>query len=308
MIAGSRWFVSRLVGVPLTVVPLLLCTPLGAGASAQAVGSLTFDRSGYVRIGADSLYFESVGTGPVVVLIHDGLVHREVWDDQVRPFAESFTVVRYDRRGYGNSPSASETFSNIDDLDALFEHLGIDRAALVGMSSGGRLAIDFTLQHPEKVTSLVLVGAVVDGFPYTRHFFTRGGHMTSDLPVEQLVTYIITDDPYEMYAGNTTAKERVRKLLEGRTFEDHSKFTRPRPVPPAVQRLGEIGVPTLILVGEFDMPDVHAHAGAINLGIRSSTRDVVSNAGHLIPVEQPEVFNAKVLAFLEANVLQGDAR
>lgn len=61
-------------------------------------------------------------------------------------------------------------------------------------------------------------------------------------------------------------------------------------------------MPTLILVGELDIPDVHTHAGAINLGIRSSSRDVVSNAGHLIPIEQPEVFNAKVLTFLEANL------
>lgn len=180
-----------------------------------------------MRIGADSLSFESVGTGPAVVLIHDGLVHREVWDYQVRPFAEDFTVVRYDRRGYGSSPSASEPLSNIEDLSVLLEHLRIDRAALVDMSSGGRLAIDFTLRYPQKVTSLVLVGAVVDGFPYTQHFFTRGGHMPADLPREQLLAYYVSDDPYEMYVANAQAKERVRKLMEGRRVQDHSRFAPP---------------------------------------------------------------------------------
>jgi 3-oxoadipate enol-lactonase len=292
-----RW----LGGVLLALALYLPCSLFPIGASAQE-GAPTFDRSGYVRIGADSLFFESVGSGPVVVLIHDGLVHREVWDYQVRPFAEHFTVVRYDRRGYGNSPSASESFSNAEDLNSLFEHLGIDRATLVGMSSGGRLAIDFTLQHPEKVTSLVLVGAVVDGFPYTQHFFTRGGHMPTRVSREQLPTYYTSDDPYEMYVGNPQARERVKKLLKGRRVGGHGQFARPRPTPPAAQRLGEIHVPTLILVGEFDIPDVHAHAGAINLGIRSSTRDAVSKAGHLIPLEQPEAFNAKVLAFLDADL------
>jgi 3-oxoadipate enol-lactonase len=285
----------------LSCTALLLCSPIAAGVAAQTAGSLHFDRSGYLSIGADSLYFESVGTGPTVILIHDGMVHREVWDYQVPAFARMFTVVRYDRRGYGKSSLASEPFSNVEDLNALLEHLQIDSTALIGMSSGGRLAIDFTLQHPEKVTSLVLVGAVVDGFPYTQHFFGRGGHMPTDLSIEQRIAYMASDDPYEIYAGNAAAKERVRKLMAGGRVQGHASFARARPIPPAAERLGEIHVPTLILVGEFDIPDVHAHAGAINLGIRSSTRDVIPKAGHLIPVEQPEVFNAKVLEFLEAN-------
>jgi 3-oxoadipate enol-lactonase len=299
MVANSP---RRLVGGLFALAPFIRCSPFAAGAAAQEAGSLRFDRSGYLRIGADSLFFESVGTGPVVILIHDGLVHREVWDYQVRPFAESFTVVRYDRRAYGNSPFPSEAFSNAEDLNRLFEHLRIDRAALVGMSSGGSLAIDFTLQYPEKVTSLVLVGAVVAGFPCTQHLWNRGGHLPAamgSIAPEQLLVYMVSDDPYEIYPGNAAAKQRLSTLMEGRRVPEQSPFVRPGPAPPAAQRLGEIRVPTLILVGESDIPDVHAHAGAINLGIRSSTRDVIPKAGHLIPIEQPEVFSAKVLAFLK---------
>jgi len=305
MIMGLRRSATWPAGVIAVLALLLLSGSFTADASAQEAKPLTFDRSGYVKVGADSLYFECVGTGPVVVLIHDGLVHREVWDAQVRPLAETFTVVRYDRRAYGNSPSPSEPFSNVEDLNRLFEHLGIDRATLVGMSAGGGLAIDFTLRYPEKVTSLVLVGAVVAGFPYTQHFWSRGGHLPGaieSVPPEQFLAYVVSDDPYVIYSGNGAARQRLRMLMEGRRLPRQSPFVRPAPGPPAAERLSEIRIPTLILVGEFDIPDVHAHAGAINHGIRSSTRDVLSKAGHLIPFEQPAVFNAKVLAFLKANM------
>lgn len=68
---------------------------------------------------------------------------------------------------------------------------------------------------------------------------------------------------------------------------------------PAVLRLNEIKIPVLILVGEFDIPDVHAHAGAINAGIAHSKRDIIQESGHLIPIEQPYLFNNSVLKFLE---------
>lgn len=254
--------------------------------------------SGYVRIGADSLFYAAVGSGPVIVLIHDGMVHREVWDFQLQAFSQHFLVVRYDRRGYGKSSPPTELFSNVEDLRQLFEALGIDQAGLVAMSSGGRLALDFTLQHPGKVNSLVLVGAVVDGLPYTQHFFSRGGHLPPNLPTPQRRAYYATDDPYEIYSENVVARERVLELLRRSPIHDSHSFSSPRPDPPAAARLQEIQVPTLILVGEFDIPDVHAHSGALNLGIRQSARDIIPEAGHLIPIEQPNLFNERVLEFL----------
>jgi pimeloyl-ACP methyl ester carboxylesterase len=166
------------------------------------------------------------------------------------------------------------------------------------MSSGGGLAINFALTYPEKVKGLVLVGAVVSGFGYTSHMTTRGGHMN---PAEmsdpaKLIKYFIMDDPYEIYSGNIKAKEKVMTLLPlfGR---DNTIPTRP-PAKIAVKCLSEIKVPTLILVGEYDIPDVHAHAGAINAGIENSRREIIPKSGHLIPIEQPGLFNESVTGFL----------
>ena len=79
---------------------------------------------------------------------------------------------------------------------------------------------------------------------------------------------------------------------------DKYTFLKP-PDRPAAKFLSEIKVPALILVGEYDIPDVHSHAGVIEFGIPNAKREIIMNSGHLIPLEQPEVFNASVMKFLK---------
>ncbi len=254
--------------------------------------------TGYVLVDGGKLFYELAGSGKNIVLLHDGMVNREIWDEQFPFLAKTFRVVRYDRRGYGKSSDPETKYSHIADLNQLFIQLKVDKAIIFGMSSGGRLAIDFTLTYPQKVEGLVLVGAVVSGFGYTSHMATRGGHfdagkITDPVKVNE---YYIKDDPYEIYAENTLAKEKVLKLLPNLARENRIPTQPAAKV--AVRSLAEIKVPTLILVGEYDIPDVHAHAGVINAGIANSKRDIIPRSGHLIPIEQPALFNETVMNFL----------
>ena len=259
--------------------------------------SITSD-TGYVKVDGGKLFYEVAGKGENIVLLHDGMVNHRIWDEQFPVLAKNYRVVRYDRRGYGKSTDPQTKYSHIDDLNQVFLQLKVDKAVIFGMSSGGGLAINFALTYPEKVNGLVLVGAVVSGFGYTSHMDTRGGNFNrseySD-PVK-LRKYFVLDDPYEIYSGNIKAKEKVMALLPyfGR---DNTVPMKP-PVKVAVKFLSEIKVPTLILVGEFDIPDVHAHAGVINAGIENSRREIIPKSGHLIPVEQPGLFYESVLNFL----------
>ena len=254
--------------------------------------------TGYILVDGGKLFYESASKGTNIVLLHDGMVNNRIWDEQFPMLTKTYRVVRYDRRGYGKSSDPETKFSNINDLNQLFIQLKIDKAIIFGMSSGGRLAIDFTLTYPEKVTGLVLVGAVVSGFGYTSHMNTRGGHfdpqkMTDPAKVNE---YFIKDDPYEIYSENTAAKDKVMKLLPF-LARQNSVPTQPA-AKVAVRSLSEIKVPALILVGEYDIPDVHAHAGVINAGIANSKREIIPRSGHLIPIEQPALFNEAVIAFL----------
>lgn len=123
--------------------------------------------SAYVPLPEGRLWFDERGKGPVVVLIHGGNMDSRMWDDQMAPFARSFRTIRYDVRPYGRSSTPTRLSYAHEDLRALLDHLKIDRAHLVGLSLGGRIAIDFALAYPERVDRLVLAGPGLSGFQFS---------------------------------------------------------------------------------------------------------------------------------------------
>jgi len=259
----------------------------------------------FVDVEAGKLYYEECGTGPdAVILIHDGIAHSAVWDDVWPTFCKRFHTIRYDRRGYGRTPASTTWYTETEDLATLLRNRKVSHAILVGSSHGGELSIDFTLQYPALVRQLILVGAVVSGFPYTDHFLDRG--MSNSQPFEKndvaagLANW--AKDKYLLAPSHDAAKKRLLDLLTANPQDmTHSDFARP--TQPALDRLKEIRVPTLILAGDADIPDVHAHAGAIEAGIPGSKRVVITDAGHLMYLEKPEEFSRAVITFIDANGL-----
>ena len=250
------------------------------------------------------IYYERQGEGLAVIFLHDGLAHSDVWDAQLAPFSEEHTFIRYDRRGYGRSDSATGPFSNETDLLRLMDVNGVDRAVLVGSSSGGGIAVNFALLYPARVIALVLVGAVVDGLGFSEHFIQRNA-ANSGRDIDETIEKWI-DDPWIIAPQNTMAKARLRELLKGDVGDLGSQ--RCEAAPPhddsilenALGRLREIRVPTLIITGAADIPDVHAHAGALESGIQDAQRVVLSGVGHLSYLEDPDLFNRVVLSFLSS--------
>src|SRR5712691_428055 len=94
------------------------------------------------------LYFESVGSGEPLVLIHAAVADLRMWDEQVSAFAEKYRVIRYDAQGFGKSPAAVDPMPRAEDLHELLRTLGIGRAHLVGVSNGGSTALDFAILYP----------------------------------------------------------------------------------------------------------------------------------------------------------------
>jgi 3-oxoadipate enol-lactonase len=289
-------------------VPLLsLCLSLNASQAPQQSAPAAPQRApgSFVDVETGKLYYQECGTGPdAVVLIHDGIAHSAVWDDVWPSFCRRFHTIRYDRRGYGRSPASTTWYTETEDLATLLHNRKVSRAVLVGSSHGGELSIDFTLQYPTLVRQLILVGAVVSGLPYTDHFLNRG--MSNSQPFEKndvqsgLANW--AKDKYLLASGHDAAKKRLLDLLTANPQDmTHSDYARPMQA--ALHRLKDIHVPTLILVGDADIPDVHAHAGAIEAGIPGSKRVVISDAGHLMYVEKPEEFGRAVINFIDANGL-----
>src|SRR5262249_35833275 len=123
--------------------------------------------SGSAPVNGTRLYYEIAGEGEPVVLLEGGQLDRRMWDDQFAAFSRKYRVIRFDVRGFGSSAARSGPYHSHEDLFALLEYLHIPSAHLVGLSLGGRIAIDLALTHPEKVLTLVLAGPGLSGFPWS---------------------------------------------------------------------------------------------------------------------------------------------
>lgn len=119
----------------------------------------------FADVGGNELWYEEAGDGPALVLIHEGVADSTMWDDHVDELARSHRVIRSDLPGCGRSPLPPGPFSHVRDLAALLDVLGVDRASVVGVSVGGRIALEFALVHPGLVDALVLVAPGIPDLP-----------------------------------------------------------------------------------------------------------------------------------------------
>ena len=253
-------------------------------------------------------FYEDTGRGPPVVLIHGHSLNLRMWDAQVAPLVDAgYRVIRYDVRGHDQSeaPANGYTWQNYSlDLRDLLGRLRIDPPAhLVGLSMGGGIALQFAVDHPQRVASLVLVDSTVPGFDYSPEYTQA---------VEELVQAVRTDGP-------RAALERVwltHPLLEGiRRFPQRFQFVKsmvlaysardyldeteyPQPQWQVTDRLSEIRAPTLVLVGELDLPDFRLIADILAANISTARQEIIPDAGHLLNLEQPQAFNRALLGFL----------
>src|SRR5258708_26323309 len=117
-----------------------------------------------IDINGASVYYEIVGSGPPLVLIHAGIADSRMWDDQIAAFSQHYKVIRYDVCGYGKTIRLPGPFSVVDDLYKLLTALKISSAYLLGLSMGGGIAIDFTLTHPDMVAALIATAPALSGY------------------------------------------------------------------------------------------------------------------------------------------------
>jgi pimeloyl-ACP methyl ester carboxylesterase len=256
----------------------------------------------------NGLYYEIGGDGHPLVLIHGGLVDSGLWDDQFDVFADRYRVLRYDARGYGQSAVPDQPYSNHDDLRQLLDTLSIDAACVLGLSMGGSMAIDFTLAYPDRVSALIAVGPGISGNPPSdtlrqqsasiNEAYERGDKA---LAVE-LSLRLWTDGPRRSPDQvNPRAREHIRRMT-AHMFDlpDYDNSWLKPLEPPASQRLAEIRVPTLLVVGAEDMPYMHATIDRLAAEIVGAKKVVILDAAHHPNAEQPDEFNRMVLEFLDS--------
>ena len=254
------------------------------------------------------LHYEVSGEGPPVVLVHAGIADSRIWEPQWTSFPATHRTVRYDMRGFGASPLEPRSFSHGRDLMELLERLALGPAAVVGVSMGGQVALEVAVARPDLVSALVLVGAGVPGHDWSDE--TRAGWAEEEAALERGDLDAAVEVNLRMWVdGPGRAPEdvdaAVRELvgtMQRRAFElqlpvwDNAE-EEPL-VPDLAQRLDEIGVPTLIVVGAEDRPDIHAIADRLAASIPHARRATIPAAAHVPSLERPDEFDSLVLEFL----------
>jgi pimeloyl-ACP methyl ester carboxylesterase len=260
-------------------------------------------KSGYVDVGKAKLYYEEQGQGTPLIMIHGGGLDRRNWDDQFEAMARHYRVVRYDARNHGLSQAEPETFSHYEDLYRLMESLGISKAVIMGLSMGGYIAIDFALAHPDKVIALIPVSPGLTGYEFRdKEFLENSKKINEAKDLDEAVEYIMRswmDGPRRSPAQVDPVVRNKARQMRKETYEDWRPGGREqRSNPPAIGRLSEIHAPTLVIVGDLDMPGILEIAEMMEKNIPGAKKVVIQGAAHLVNMEKPQEFNTAVLEFL----------
>lgn len=258
-------------------------------------------QTGMAEVNRTKLYYEMMGEGHPLILIHGGLLDSRMWDGQFKTFAARYKVIRYDIRGYGKSAPLKGKYSHVKDIFELLKFLQIDHAHVIGLSLGGAIAINFALDHPEMISSMILASTAPVGF----------GSQDDELTQKTLAIYEIArknrfDEAVELWLDHPvfkTISPRFRKKISQMIFDNLESWVLPQDnmiwsSPPAAERLSAIRASTLIIVGDQDVPDILRAADFLENNIGVAIKMVISGSGHHINIEKPRQFNNIVLDFL----------
>ncbi len=265
-------------------------------------------RTEVVEFDGGRLEYDIGGDGPDVVLLHPGLWDRRTWDDQFEVFSRPYRVLRYDLRGYGRSSrlERGRPYSNVDDLVAVMDAAGIDRAVLVGCSMGGGVELDAALVHPDRVSALVLVASAVSGTeegtaeeeawfaerwaPIEAEIEAGRLEQAMDLELASFWATLGTDDP---------AGSRIREIAMDNLHTLTMDESEARALdPPAIERLEEVTAPTLVLPADHDPPWTPRIGRELADRIPNARLVQIPDVDHVVNMRKPAEFNDVVLAFL----------
>ncbi|HLX32324.1 MAG TPA: alpha/beta hydrolase [Gaiellaceae bacterium] len=239
------------------------------------------------------LWYDETGDGPAVLLLHGGLGDSRLWEPVVPFLADRFRTICTDLRFFGRSTGPAAPWSWTDDVVGLLDELAVERVALVGLSLGGRIAVDVALAYPERLWALGLVAPGLgghDGGAYTADHEAR--YEAAENKLEAMLEIDL-----EVWAP-LGADERIRRLWH--TTPDANPLpdgVEPKLADDAKERLGELAVPTLVLTVAHD-PAGFREIGPLIAREAANARHVELDSDHYVTLREPELVARLLVEFL----------
>jgi len=252
-----------------------------------------------VEVNGARLWYDEAGSGPALLLLHGGLGDSGLWEPVVPFLAEHFRTIRTDLRFFGRSTGPAAPWSWQEDAIGVLDALGIERAALAGLSLGGRLATEIALAHPDRVSALALVApglAGHDGRAYTEDVERRYEAAEAEGDVDAMREVDL--EPWAPLGVD----DRIRQLWHA-TPDANPMPAGVEPVaapgPPAKERLTELSVPTLVITASHD-PEGFREIGPLIAAEAPNARHVELDSDHYVTLREPELLSRVLLDFLTA--------
>jgi pimeloyl-ACP methyl ester carboxylesterase len=271
---------------------------------------MTVMTTDYIRVSGGRLLVVDEGQGPPIVLLHAGIANLRSWDAMAPYLVNAgYRVIRYDQRGFGETTTEAVPFSNRADVIALLDHLGIGRAALVGNSRGGVIAIDTAAEFPDRFVAVVGVGSGLGGY--------EGTATPEEMAAYEVMDALEEADPPDVPAiaeamvrfwvdGPGQSPERVPSAIREAIREQQTDILRPDRVsgepipltPPAEERLSSLTMPILAVVGGLDSSEMTDTARHLETAAPDARALIWDDVAHMIGMEQPERLADLIVGFL----------
>ena len=267
-----------------------------------------------LHVNGAEIHLWDTGKGFPIVLVHAGIAHSGMWDDQIPFLAEKFRVITYDMRGFGKSLSVPGEYAHYQDLISILDQLKIESCVLVGCSKGGGVILDVALSIPARVAGLVVVAGMADGLemedepePPPQWEEAIKAFREGDLQKTNELEMQIWVDGCNQPVGRADKKlrDKVRKMNEIVLKNEFALTGVTEKVlePNAGTRLREISAPTLLISGSLDDPYITQALDKMANEIPEASHEMIRDTAHLPNMEKPKEFNALIHGFFQKNNL-----
>jgi pimeloyl-ACP methyl ester carboxylesterase len=257
----------------------------------------------YLQVDGGRLRFRDEGRGPPVIFVHGWTLDLEMWEPQIAALAATFRIIRPDRRGFGLSCGGSSLTNDVADLKALCAHLDLPRVAMVGMSQGARVVLEYALRWPMMISCLVADGPPqmhlggIQDVPYQAFCTLARDHGIDAFRREWAQHPLARLRTRDRDAGDLLARMIAR--YKGDDLLQMVPEVAPEPLP---WRPEKLRVPTLVLTGELDSSSRQAFADELASQLPLAERVHIPAAGHLCNLDNPSAYNRLVGDFLSLNL------